>query len=121
MPLVPLSTLEEMDVALAQSAIRPILIFKHSPVCGTSAEAYDEVEALLDGPPLSADAYLVDVWAHRAVSRAIAERLATRHESPQALLVESGRVVWSASHYRVTAEAIDRALSELAEASPANT
>jgi hypothetical protein len=33
-----------------------------------------------------------------------------RHETPQALLIQDGRVVWSASHFRVTADAVGAAL-----------
>jgi len=50
------------------------------------------------------------VQTHRAVSNAIAQKLGIRHETPQALLVKGGRVVWSASHFRVTAAAVENAL-----------
>jgi len=53
---------------------------------------------------------MVTVQTHRAVSNAIAQKLGVRHETPQALLVRNGRVVWSASHFRVTAAAVDDAV-----------
>ena len=53
---------------------------------------------------------LVTVQTHRAVSNAIAQKLGIRHETPQALLVKDGRVVWSASHFGVTAAAVEDAL-----------
>ena len=53
---------------------------------------------------------MVTVQTHRAVSNAIAQKLGVRHETPQALLVKNGRVVWSASHFRVTAAAVDDAI-----------
>ena len=109
-----LSRLDEVDSVLARSSSRPILIFKHSPTCGVSAEAYDEIAALLAGPPISADVYLVDVRADRLVSNAIAARLKIRHESPQVLLVDRGQARWSASHFRVTAHALRGALTGLA-------
>ena len=60
-----------------------------------------------DCPPQYA---MVTVQTHRAVSNAIAQKLGVRHETPQALLVKNGRVVWSASHFRVTAAAVDDAI-----------
>ena len=108
-----LSSLDEVDPVLAGSSSRPILIFKHSSRCGVSTQAYEEIEALLAGPPLPADVYLVDVQAGRSVSNAIAARLRTRHESPQVLLVDHGHVRWSASHFRVTARALRAALTGL--------
>jgi bacillithiol system protein YtxJ len=33
-----------------------------------------------------------------------------RHETPQALLIRDGRVVWTASHFRVTGGALETAI-----------
>jgi len=106
----PLDSIEALEAAIARSHERPILIFKHSLRCGTSAMAHEEIEDLVDGPPLPADVYIVPVQAHRAVSSEIAHRLRVRHETPQALIIRGGAVVWHASHFGVTAEAIGRAL-----------
>lgn len=108
-----LSDVGDLDRALAGSSSRPVLIFKHSPACGISVQAFEEMESLLAGR-IPADVYLVDVWKGRPVSDAVAARLRTRHESPQVLLVHGGRVRWSASHFRVTARAIRSALADLA-------
>jgi thioredoxin 1 len=53
---------------------------------------------------------MVTVQTHRAISNAVALRLGVRHETPQALLIRDGRVVWSASHFRVTAAAVEDAI-----------
>ena len=39
------------------------------------------------------------------------KKLGVRHETPQALLIRDGRVVWSASHFRVTADAVVDAIN----------
>lgn len=106
----PLTSNDDTETAIAESWSHPVLIFKHSFTCGTSAEAYEELATLGDAPVI----YLVDVQASRAVSRAMAERFAIRHESPQALLVWQGQVRWAASHYHVTADEVRQALSGLA-------
>lgn len=113
-PLKPLSTIAELDAALAASAERPILIFKHSATCGTSAMAAEEIDELVGGAPLGADVYLLRIQAARAVSGEIERRLHVRHESPQVLLIQDGQVVWSASHFRVTAAAVLAALEATA-------
>jgi bacillithiol system protein YtxJ len=112
--LMSLTSLPELDAALARSTARPIVIFKHSSTCGTSAEAYQEIEALLAGPPLLADVYLIDVRTSRAISNAVAAHLHLRHESPQVLVIREGKVSWHASHFRVTARAIKAALRQIA-------
>jgi bacillithiol system protein YtxJ len=85
------------------------VLFKHSPICPISSDAAEEVE---DARFRRADEpfYLVDVIAHRSVSRFIAERTGVEHESPQALVVVNGVVVWHGSHHDVTARGIERSL-----------
>jgi bacillithiol system protein YtxJ len=108
--IVPLTRVEEVDSVLAQSAETPVLIFKHSYSCGTSAEALDELVAHLEDNGHHVPTMMVTVQTHRDVSNAVASRLGIRHETPQALLIRNGRVVWSASHFRVTAAAVQAAI-----------
>jgi bacillithiol system protein YtxJ len=109
--LTPLRLVADLDRLLADSASGPVLLFKHSYSCGTSAEALDEVLAHLEVHSGEARFAIVTVQTDRAVSNAISTRLGVRHETPQALLVRDGRVVWSASHFRVTADEIARAIA----------
>src|SRR4051812_7210179 len=103
--LTALQGIDELDRVLAASGERPLLLFKHSYTCGVSAEALDELIDHLNDP---ADVHyaMVTVQTHREVSNAVAKKLGIRHETPQALLIRDGRVVWSASHFRVTADAV---------------
>jgi len=111
--VLPLASLDELSIALERSFTLPILIFKHSSRCGTSAMASEEVHDLLDGAPFGADVYLIHIQAHRALSDEVARRLGVRHESPQVLLVQDGIVRWHASHFRVTADGIRRVVDSL--------
>ena len=109
--LKELGGLDELDRVLAASGDRPLLLFKYSATCGTSAEALDELVAYLNESPADATYAMVTVQIHRDVSNEIARRLGVRHETPQVLLIRDGQVVWSASHFRVTAAAVEAALS----------
>src|ERR671923_1285632 len=96
--LTLLEDLDELDRALSNSHVKPVLLFKHSRTCGISAEALDELHAHLEEPS-SVDAAMyaiVTVQTHRHVSNEIAARLGVRHETPQAILVRDGRVIWTA-------------------------
>ncbi len=111
-PVTPLTSVEQFERLMAQSTDGPVLLFKHSRSCGTSAEAYDQlIEHVSDQPANQATYALVTVQTHRDVSHAVAARLGVRHETPQALVIRDGRVVWNASHFRVTARAIATALT----------
>ncbi len=96
---------------LAASGDRPLLLFKHSYTCGTSAEALDELVAHLNERQADAIYAMVTVQTDREVSNAVARKLGVRHETPQVLLIRDGRVVWSASHFHVTADEIARAIA----------
>src|SRR5262245_38519205 len=108
--IVRLQQIEEFDRLLVQSTERPLLLFKHSLSCGTSAEALDELIEHLNDDKLDAEYAIVTVQSHRDLSNAISARLKVRHETPQALLIYDGRVIWSASHFRVTAVAMQSAI-----------
>ena len=101
----PIQTQAEIDALFEQSLRGPVVIFKHSPTCGTSAQAYDElVEYLAEDDAL--DVHLLDVLTRRPLSQALALRVQVRHESPQLLVLRDGAVAWHGSHWRVTADAV---------------
>lgn len=116
--LTPVESLDALDDLLASPDPRPLLIFKHSRSCGASAQALDELLTHLDEGGVDARYAIVTVQTHRDVSSAAARTLGVRHETPQALLLQAGRVVWSASHFRVTAAAIERAIRSLSGGGP---
>ena len=112
--LTHLSTVDELDAAIAESQERPVLLFKHSRTCGISCEALDELHTHLSEPLPRAAYKLITVQSHRVVSDAAAARLGIRHETPQAILLRDGRAVWSASHFRITARALHQAFGSAA-------
>jgi bacillithiol system protein YtxJ len=117
--LVTLRDMTHLDELLADSGRVPVLVFKHSTSCGTSFEARDE---LLTHVSRASDGirYLeVTVQDDRGLSNAVTERLGVRHQTPQAILVRDGEAVWTASHFRVTAAAVARAVSDLGPQEPA--
>jgi bacillithiol system protein YtxJ len=110
--LTHLQHIDELDALLAESSHRPLLLFKHSASCGTSFEALDELIDHLNDERLPARYAMITVQTHRDLSTAVARRLGVRHETPQALLIRRGRVVWSASHFGVTGGALEAAIRD---------
>ena len=106
-----LTDADQLDALLGESTRRPVLIFKHSRSCGTSAQAFDELQDHLAQGGSEARYAVLTVQTHRTLSADVAAQLGVRHETPQALLVMDGRVVWQASHYRVTADTIAQAIA----------
>lgn len=90
----------------ARSKKRPVVIFKHSLTCPISAAAYEQM-AQFDG-----EVTLIEVQVARSLSTEIEDRLGVAHESPQVIVLNNGQVVWSASHFKITAEAVAKAVRE---------
>ena len=110
--LTILNAIDALEGLLTTSSSQPVLLFKHSYTCGVSAEALDELLDHLNERQHDMPVAMVTVQTHREVSNAVAKRLGIRHETPQALLVHDGKVVWSASHFRVTSRSVADAIRE---------
>ena len=108
--VTPLVDLPSLEAAIAESRERPVLLFKHSRTCGISCEALDELEMHLSAGRREAAYRLITVQSHRRVSDEASARLGIRHETPQAILLKDGQVVWNASHFSITADALHRYL-----------
>lgn len=108
--LKPLADLAALEAAIAESLQRPVLIFKHSRTCGISCEAFDELHAHVAEGGAEASYNVITVQSSRGVSDAAASRFGVRHETPQAILLKDGLPVWNASHFRITADELRRAL-----------
>jgi bacillithiol system protein YtxJ len=87
-----------------RSKERLVVIFKHSLTCPISASAYDQM-AQFDG-----EVALIEVQRAPELSREIENSLGVEHESPQVIILRKGRVVWNASHFGITADAVTKAM-----------
>ncbi len=108
-----LHTMEELEHLLAKAPHGSLLLLKHSTACPLSRQAhkefvtYGEQKSPAD-PPLA----LVKVIEHRSTSNAIVTRFQVKHQSPQILLIIQKKVVWHASHWDITVEAIRQAICQ---------
>ena len=97
---------EELEAALRKELF---LLFKHSPICPVSARAMAEYEKFVAEHRDVATGW-IDVIDQREWSQWVAAETGVAHASPQALLVRAGAVVWSASHFDITAAGLAAAL-----------
>jgi bacillithiol system protein YtxJ len=103
--MVRLDTIEKLEEAIENSRVHPVLLFKHSRTCGISAGVMSQEMTGVDAP-----VNLVLVQDDRLISNEIARRTGIRHESPQAIVLKDGEVVYHASHFDITAEDIHAGL-----------
>jgi bacillithiol system protein YtxJ len=103
-----------LEAAIQRSHDHPVLLFKHSTRCSISAMALDRLQRGWDIPEEFVQPWLLDLIQHRDISNAIAERLGVMHQSPQAILLRDGRVVWHASHSAISMAAVKQAMAAAA-------
>ncbi|NNG15543.1 MAG: bacillithiol system redox-active protein YtxJ [Gemmatimonadales bacterium] len=103
----PLSVLDtEEDLARALTADAAVL-YKHCPICAFSALALRQVRRFAQAHP-DVPVYVVDVVSQRVLSDQIESTLRVRHQSPQAIVLGRGEVVWNASHLGITTRRLAR-------------
>lgn len=85
------------------------LLYKHSPRCGISLDAVDEVERFAEQEP-RLPVFRVDVIRQRPLSQDLAETLGIRHASPQVILLRGATPIWHTSHQRITSPALSAQL-----------
>jgi bacillithiol system protein YtxJ len=103
---VRINDTEAFEDFTSRSKDAPVVIFKHSLTCPISSAAYGEM-ARYDG-----EVGLIEVQRARALSKEIENRLGVAHESPQVIVLRNGLVVWDASHFKITADAVTEAVRQ---------
>ena len=108
--LVELHEEQDLGPLFERSQKEPVVFFKHSTQCSRSADAYEELQAFVSSHPEVACG-LILVIEDREVSDILEEHFGIRHESPQAIVISRGDPVWYASHSRITAKALENAIT----------
>ena len=104
-----LRSLADLDQALAARKGR-IVLYKHSTQCGMCDGALEEIQEFLKSGGDAGAFYYLDLLAHRDVSNAIAQRLGVKHESPQAIVLDDGKVAAVLNHRAIRLPALEKAL-----------
>lgn len=103
---IPLCDDQQLDQILSNNE-KPSVIFKHSTRCSISATALDRMERQWKPEWIEkADFYYLDLLTYRSISNRIAEELQVEHQSPQVLVIDSGKAVYEASHMGIVPKLI---------------
>lgn len=100
MSLEKITSIAEFDQLL--KAKERFMFLKNSTTCPISAEALRVFTKAAD--ELHALWYYLHVQESRELSNYIADTFQIKHESPQAFLLENGKVTWHDSHWKITEE-----------------
>ena len=94
----------QLDEINTQSALQPVVIFKHSTRCSISSMAMHRLER--ETAPDNTLFYYLDLIRNRNLSNKIAADYAVHHESPQVLLIKNGDCVYEETHNGISMEDI---------------
>ena len=103
---IEVSSVDDLNTLFDQSATATVILYNHDPYCPISARAIREMQKVND------TVALIDVSRGQQLSSAIAERTGIRHESPQVIVLKGGHPTWNASHFAITAGAVEQATSD---------
>lgn len=106
-----LTRMEQLDEIKEESAVQPVLIFKHSTRCSISRMALKNFEREYSIDVAGAKPYYLDLLEHRDISNEIASRFGVMHQSPQLIILVDGKPVYSASHNEIDAETAKKKIS----------
>ncbi|WP_312095651.1 bacillithiol system redox-active protein YtxJ [Niallia sp.] len=105
-----IDTVEKFEELVKSKSV--FWLAKHSLTCPISANAFDEYKEYAEGNT-EIDTYYLAVQDARALSNYIAEKYQVKHESPQALLFANNKIVWHASHGKITVASLENAVKEI--------
>ena len=108
MSIKQLKSIEELNEFVQQPGKH--LLLKHSTIFPISAKANEEFQSFVNENETTSAA-MVLVIEDRPVSNHIAEEFEIKHESPQILLFDDGKVSWNTSHWKITRDSIKEALN----------
>ena len=99
---IPLTKKEQLLIIEEASHQQPVMIFKHSTICSTSAVVLDRFERKWQADEIGdLITYFLDLLKYRSISDQISIDFNLRHESPQLLVVKCGRVTYHDSHFGI--------------------
>ncbi|MCS4436848.1 bacillithiol system redox-active protein YtxJ [Aquiflexum gelatinilyticum] len=98
-----LENLSQLEEIKQKSGEKPVLIFKHSTRCSISGMAWDRLKRNWkkeDSEKVTP--YFLDLIRHREISNQIEKEFSVYHESPQVIIVKSGKAVYDNSHMGIS-------------------
>ena len=111
MDWISLKDSKQLEEIIAESKVKPVLIYKHSTRCNISRTAFDRLDRKWDAVAVGAiRRYFLDLISFREISNRIAEIFQVEHHSPQILVISDGKSVLDLSHFDIDFDRIKSAV-----------
>ncbi|MCS6795954.1 MAG: bacillithiol system redox-active protein YtxJ [Raineya sp.] len=99
---------------LAEIKQKPLaIIFKHSTRCSISSAALDKLQRNWKQDEMQDVAvYFLDLLRFREISNQIAGEFGVEHQSPQVIVLQSGKVIYHNSHFGIDYDEIRQVIAQ---------
>lgn len=98
---------KDLQSAIEKSSQGKVLIFKHSTRCFISKTILKSFERQMQNSEKNYTYYFLDLLAHRNLSNDIETRFDIVHQSPQLIVLDSGKAIYNASHQNIDLDKIN--------------
>jgi bacillithiol system protein YtxJ len=102
-----IESVSDLVKAIELSEETPVLLFKHSTRCSISSMALSTFNREWQLSEEQCPIYYIDLLKYREVSNEVARLTGVVHQSPQAIVMKGGSVIYSASHGAIDAESVE--------------
>jgi bacillithiol system protein YtxJ len=101
-PWIDLTSENQLNDSLNSTDV--IFIFKHSTRCSISTMAKSKFEREWGTPDFLFQLLYLDLLNYRSISNKIEELTGVEHQSPQLIVINSGKVIYQKSHNAISAK-----------------
>jgi bacillithiol system protein YtxJ len=102
-----IESVSDLVKAIELSEETPVLLFKHSTRCSISSMALSTFNREWQLSEEQCPIYYIDLLKYREVSNEVARLTGVVHQSPQAIVMKGGSVIYFASHGAIDAESVE--------------
>ncbi len=105
-----LRTLDQLESIIANSQLKPALIFKHRVTADESNQVKQKLEEEWSIPSEQLDCYLIDVMEDKKIAIEVSDFAGIPNVFPQVLLFADGVAMYDESHEMINVKKIKLAL-----------
>ena len=98
---IKIDSIDKLNELKEFSIDNNILIFKYSPNCAVNYVVRNLLEREWNEGEMNMKTYLLDVISDKQISKLIESEFGIKHESPQVLILNKSKLLYSASHGKV--------------------
>lgn len=109
-----LNSEEQLNDMLDESGSKPLIIYKHSTRCATSAMTFNRLNRTIEAEDIkNKNTCFLDIIKYRDLSNRIADYFNVGHQSPQILLIKDKNCIYHDSHFGINGNELKEQINKV--------